>query len=490
MNCINEIEEYILNEIELTYGKNIKQYIENLTIEDKHVAMFGAISLKKDGEHKQMIETLRKEESSVILNQIEKIIERFRKYLPVGDVEKKSFGEVFTNFSLVNEMLDTLPVDVWSNPGLKWGDFCNGIGNFMVVVVKRLMIGLAEWEPNENKRYKHIMENMIYVAELQIKNMFLWMVSMDPKSKLKLNLFRGDSLSKEFDQYMKDVWKVEKFDILISNPPYQEQKEGNKKTQAIWHFFVEKYFNILSENGYLSMIHPSTWRNADGIFKNVQKLIKSKQLLYLEIHDLIDGVKNFNAQTTYDWYCLKNCKNNNFISKIRTFDGDIENVDISDMEFIPSRMYNIFNKVIAKKEEEKVEILHSYSAYETRKNYISKDKKDGFKYPCVYTITKGKKINLWWSNEKNEHFDIPKVIWSNGSATEPIIDENGDYGLTQFAYAIVDEPENLKNIQNAMQNKNFIKIMNFSEGNKNVIGHKYNYKIIALLKKDFWKEFI
>lgn len=489
MNCINEIEEYILNEIELTYGKNIKQYIENLTIEDKHVAMFGAISLKKDGEHKQMIETLRKD-TSVILNQIEKIIERFRKYLPVGDVEKKSFGEVFTPFSLVNEMLDTLPVDVWSNPGLKWGDFCNGIGNFMVVVVKRLMIGLTEWEPNENKRYKHIMENMIYVAELQIKNMFLWMVSMDPKSKLKLNLYRGDSLSKEFDQHMKDVWKVEKMDILVSNPPYNDGSGNMGSAHTLWNKFIKKYDSILIENGYLVIVHPSGWRSIGGGFQDIQNLLTSKQIQYLELHNASDGLKMFNAQTTYDWYCLKNAKNFDFITKIKCTDGTIENFNLSKLRFIPDRLFSEYNKIISNNTEDDVNLIHN-SSYHTQKKYISKDKTEKNIYPVIYTIAKNSIIKFRWSEiNTNGHFGIPKVIWSNGSATEPIIDFNGDYMLTEFAYAIADEPENLKNIQTAMQNKNFVKLMNFGDGEKNVIGHKYNHKIIALLKKDFWKEFI
>ena len=128
--------------------------------------MFTAMSSKKDSELVKIVKELQSENRSIIY-QLDKIIERFSKYVPVGEVEKDLFGEVFTPFWLVNNMLDTYPVELWSKPELKWGDFCNGMGNFMIVIVKRLMIGLEEWEPNENKRYKHIIENMIYVAELQ-----------------------------------------------------------------------------------------------------------------------------------------------------------------------------------------------------------------------------------------------------------------------------------------------------------------------------------
>ena len=70
-------------------------------------------------------------------------------------------------------MLNTLPAEVWSNPNLKWLDPANGTGPFPAVVIYKLMKGLESWEPDADKRYKHIIENMIYVCELQPKNMFL-----------------------------------------------------------------------------------------------------------------------------------------------------------------------------------------------------------------------------------------------------------------------------------------------------------------------------
>ena len=95
-------------------------------------------------------------------------------------------------------------------------------------------------------------------------------------------------------------------------------------------------------------------------------------------------------------------------------------------------------------------------------------------------------MKCFYSSEKKGHFDIPKVIWSNGLGTYPIIDENGEYGLTQFSYGIIDDKENLNNIKLSLENTNFIKLMEYVKFTNN----KYNYKIISLFKKDFWKEFI
>lgn len=429
-----------------------------------------------------------KEPEEIIIGQIEKIIERFRKYIPVGKVEKKSFGEVFTPFSLVNEMLDTLPVEVWSNPNLKWADLCNGMGNFMIIIIKRLMIGLESWEPNESKRYKHIIENMIYVGELQPKNMFLWILSIDPKSKLKLNIYRGDTLKPEFDKFMKEEWKVDKFDIMVSNPPYQELKEGFKKSQPLWHLFVEMYLNLLEENGYMVMIHPSGWRDVDGAFKMIQKLLLKNMFLYLAIFKESDGLKMFNADTRFDYYCLK--KSDKYdLTIIKNQNNIKEKIYLKNMEFIPNANFDIIKKLIANEDEESVTIISDSSYHTQHTDYMSKNKTNKHVYPCVYTVKSGDEITLWWSSVNDKgHFKIPKLIWSNFRiiSAGSIIDIDGDYGLTQFSYAIVDDIKNLPLIKTAFDSKRFRNLMESCS----VANMSINRKVISTFRKDFWKEFI
>ena len=107
------------------------------------------------------------------LEHIKDVILMLREYVKVGDVEKKKYGEVMTPLELIKEMLATLPEEVWANPNLKWLDPANGTGPYPIMVIYKLMVGLKDWEPDDEKRYKHIVENMIHVCELQPKNMFL-----------------------------------------------------------------------------------------------------------------------------------------------------------------------------------------------------------------------------------------------------------------------------------------------------------------------------
>ena len=92
---------------------------------------------------------------------------------------------------------------------------------------------------------------------------------------------------------------------------------------------------------------------------------------------------------------------------------------------------------------------------------------------------------MYSSRNDKGHFGIPKVIWSNGGATVPLVDAEGKYGMAQFSYAIADEPENLPKIKKALENEKFLELMS----KVSFSSHKYNYKVISCLKKDWWRKF-
>ena len=483
----NEMLDLIVEKYQLSDDE--KKKIKGVSVEKKRLAILSFLDENR-GLYKEITRMINTKDVSESTH-IDEVVTMLRTYVKVSDVEKKTLGEVMTPLELVEDILNTLPEDVWSNPSLRWLDPCNGVGVFPSMVVQRLMSGLATAIPNEERRYKHIIENMLYVCELQPKNMFLFQCAFDPQDKYFLNTYVGSFLSENFTHHAHNLWGVDKFDIIIGNPPYQTSNEGEKKTHPIWQKFVQNSFEHLVEGGYLCMVHPDGWRAVDGIFKDTQKVMTSKKITYLELHNTKDGLNTFGANTTYDFYCIKNEPNNGYITKIKCVDGTMEYADLSKMEFIPNGMFNMFEKLLAKNDEPKVNILHSYSAYETRKPYISKEKTNEFIHPCVYTTLKDGSINLWYSSTKdNGHFGLPKVIWSNGGASTPCVDIDGEYGLTQFAYAIIDKPQNLPLIQKAMLSDKFLTLMTFSDGVTGVGLHRYNRKAISTFRKDFWKEFL
>ena len=397
------------------------------------------------------------------------------KHLIIKEKQKKERGEVFTPPLLIYNMLDQLPKSVWLNKNLKWLDPSNGVGFFPILIYYRLMNSLKSTIKKKQQRSKHILEKMLFMIELDSKNCVECKKifnQIDPNSKI--NILTADFLNSSI---------TSKYDIIIGNPPYQI-KVGNSKSHRIWDKFVIKSVEInLKINGYLVMIHPGSWRDVKGNYRKVFNLLIARDLQYLTMRNYKAGREIFQGTaTSYDYYCMKNTITDINKTHIDDIDKKKHYINLNNFQFIPGGEFKMFQKLV--KGKQKVQILYNSSMYETRKPYISDTKNNIYKFPVIYTVLK-KTIKFRYSSIKKGMFDIPKVIWSNGTSTRPIIDSYGKYGLTQFSYAIIDNSENLSYIQNAMNDKKFIKLMEYVRFRVN----KYNYKIISCFSNDFWKYF-
>ena len=432
------------------------------------------------------------------IKNIEKLLELINENLSPKLTEKKTRGEVFTPMKLVNEMLDVLPKDVWGNKDLKWLDPAAGMGNFPVAVYMRLMEGLKDVIRDEEKRRKHILENMLYMVELDKGNVFM-MKKIFCSETYRLNIYEGSFINFKKLKTDKRVIKVmidykevvidNKYNIILGNPPFQ-YKEGKEQAQSIWRLFVERSYMLLEKDGYLLMIHPSGWRDIDGRDRNVFDYMKAHNLIYLNMKDFKTGQNVFKgASTNFDYYLVQNTLTNSNKTTINDYDNtkgreEEYEIDLNSWDFIPSGKFKDFKQIIAKKNEERVEVLYNRTLYGSDKQNMSQYRTD---FPCCYSITKNDGMKYKYSNIDKGHFGVSKVIWSNGTATYPIVDKDGVYGLTQFCYAIIDKKNKLEAIKGAMEKSSFIKLMKYLVFKEN---HKYNYKIIRLFKKDFYNYFV
>ena len=297
------------------------------------------------------------------------------------------------------------------------------------------------------------------------------------------NNVEGDFLKWETDM---------KFDVVIGNPPYQapkERKDKNSKDGAcgksLWKNFVVKSMSLVKENGHIALIHPSLWRKPENALFSE---FKARDLIYVEMHSLDDGIKTFRASTAYDWYILKNSKYNGK-TIIKDINGNVELVDISDFNCIPSASLELFQKLLAKNGEEKCEVIFSYSTYETRKPWMSDKQSPEFKFPCVYMNTKEKGMQFWYSKtNKNGHFGKKKVIISeNGGFLGIYNDYKGEYGLTQFMFGItINSKKEGEQLSKSIQSEEFKEIWKATQWMSN---HR-EWRTFKYFRKDFWKEFV
>ena len=373
-----------------------------------------------------------------------------------------SNGEVFTPSELVREILDNIPSDVWENPESKFLDPCMGKGTFLTEIVRRLV--------NIYGYSKEDAVSRVYGYDTWVKY-----VNRSKRGGL-VNVFHKDFLSDEIKM---------KFDVIVGNPPYQI-KVGDSNTEPIWNKFVEKSFQLVNVNGYVSLIHPSGWRSNKGRFHYIKELLLSKNPIFLKLHDFNEGQRVFGVGTNFDYYLVQNAVYSGSTTVVDISKNSI-NYDLRKLPFIPNGLVEIFNKIVAKDSDEKVVLISSESKYAHRKSWMSKTQENEYQHPCVYTITQKDGMKFYYSslNDKG-HFGVPKVMWSNGLGTYPIIDETGQYGLMEYSFGISDDISNLENIKIALQSERFLELMSYVKYTNN----KYDSKIISTFKKDFWKEFV
>ena len=386
----------------------------------------------------------------------------------------KSFGEVFTPDSLISDMLSKLPRNVWKNPNLKWLDNSCGSGNFLVFIKNKLMRTLSDVIEDNDEREKHILENMLYGVELQAKNCLITKYRLDVDEKYNLNIEQHNALTFEY-------WNMQ-FDIVVGNPPYNDNSGNRGSGHTLWTEFVKlAYSKLVKPEGYLVYVHPSGWRQYNH---KLRTTMLSKQIVYLEIHDERDGQRVFKCNTRYDWYVMHNVPYTKKTT-IMCQDGVMTKQNLLEWSFIPNRAYDRLKELMSDKDEDKINLIYSESAYEGRKSWMSKVQSDDHIYPCVYTINVANQPTLFWSSKNtNGHFNIPKVIYSAGKGF--MSDTTGEYGLTQWAVGIVSEPSEHQDIIQALKSKSFLEILEAISVSRLEI----NRKILGLFRKDFYKEFL
>ncbi len=277
-----------------------------------------------------------------LLDRPKELLELIRDCLKPKDSDKKKFGEVFTPMEFINDkMLKDLEdywmkktnENIWTNEKITWYDPAVGMGNYPIAIYYKLMEGLKNKIPNEIDRKKHIIEKQLYMCELNKKNCFVVKQIFNINNEYNLNLHEGSALDIDINK----VFKKKKFDIIIGNPPYNEElKESGAK--PLYNKFIEYYINKCD---ILSYIVPSRWfAGGKGLDKFREMMINRVDIVYI-IHydnackifgntvDIKGGVNYFLIDKEYNGLCNYNGTNIKF-----------NNFDI----ILDSKYYNIVNK--------------------------------------------------------------------------------------------------------------------------------------------------
>jgi hypothetical protein len=306
------------------------------------------------------------------------------------------------------------------------------------------------------------------MVELNIKN-------IDVSRKIfgkSANIYHGSFL----EDGWKDAFGIDKFDIIMGNPPFNNSKDGDKgKAKGgndLYPLFILKSVELLKKNCYLLFVNPPKWRAPDkkGNIKLVSDLLREKQMIFLKIIGIKETKKLFNIAGKVDYYLLQNTENRKSTVVIDEL-GKKHNLKLDDMPFLPNYAYEEINKLLTT-EDKGIDVIYSRNQFGTDKEWVHETKTSEYKYPILHSIKQNGSKTIYYTNTKIPDvkkfipmFGISKVIITKGYPYT-YNDYDGKYGLSNYSFGIpIKSRTEGELISNSMKTPMFNKISSATKWN-------------------------
>jgi hypothetical protein len=383
------------------------------------------------------------------------VLHKIEERLEPNTQAKEARGEVFTPLALVYEMIlgvrksDTsktwgmnedfsffhgnpndrlggVPLSVLRDPESTFLDPACGIGNFPIAVFSILDFTLSKKLPNEAKRHQHIVEKMLYMLELSKPN-----VTTAKKLFEKLvpgaksNIVSVDSLTMT-DENLKDAFKVNRFTVVMGNPPFNEGGTKTEGEKGVYKKFISYGFDVLEKNGFLVYVHPPNFHRIQKD-EHITSIFTQHNLLFLRI--IPDTKTYFNVQIPVDYYVLQNKANQKEGIVLDKHNVVTTKFDISKYKVVPNFGFPIISLLLKQGGSFEAEVGRDSSLDQRR---ITKGS-----HKLIHYINKDG-IRILKSKVEHKYQETKKAIINGLGVPYVYMDTKGEYGVTEGPYYVLE----------------------------------------------------
>jgi hypothetical protein len=251
-----------------------------------------------------------------------------------------------------------------------------------------------------------------------------------------------------FSSYPPDtLLAMQRFDLVLTNPPFQDTANRGKTRHKLWIDFTERVFEqYLAPGGILCQVSPSSFRSPSN---RILSLIKRYRTYWI---DFDCGEYFPEVASTFSHYAIQKVCD----SEERTiYIGDRTQQEVvlgEDLFYLPNdhapEAVGVHQKVIFQSRPKlpvRWDYVTCHNVLLKRSSTLSKSQTDLHVYPVFHTNRQ-----IWWSSIRQDWAGAKKVMWSRSGYTLPFYDA-GRLGGTDLAYfVLVDSDEAGRNLAHNM----------------------------------------
>jgi hypothetical protein len=424
LSRIHDIYDFndVIEECEIKITNLLKSKIKNLNYK-----IFSKVMRSILNDNEDIIQQIREIYRNASPALLRSLIEKH--FVPSND-EKQNNAEISTPVTLIDEMLNTIPISFWEKTH-KIFEPCCGKGNFVLAIYDKFYKNLPIEDPQEKSRV--ILEECLFYADITEMNVFITTELLRCHAPLhtgNYNSHVGDTLQ---------LTKWNDFDAVIGNPPYMTNP-SLQNTTTVYNLFIE---NLVEKTQKLLFVIPSRWfLGGKGLDGFRQKMIKRKDIVLIQTDNNKSWFNNVSIAGGCNYFLLDksyrgNCK----------FNG--KEYDLSKYDCIIKPEYHILVDKIIKMESLNKIYIGRFFGIETNdkrlkdigniKCYVSyKKSKDRIKYIDEYKFNEN---NTFWkvivteasANDFGEMFiGKPKEVHSGSYVSFKVNNENEAKSLLSY----------------------------------------------------------